>query len=221
MSAYIRKYISTCEAFGWEGGPAANTHITLMRNKAERRNAQWDQPQHSFTVPFQNLTQPYYVPIKQMHLNRRGAWGCFLYRDRLDDTADSDIFAVALSGEDTFQLAKVSQIEGVQYFRNVTAIYTPADDGTGDAVQSNITVLVDDVPTTAYLLDYNTGVIVFDTPMSGGEVLKWSGKFSLWVRFQNDYLPFSIDNKSSGEFVVNGTISLLEMLPPQSGEVES
>lgn len=220
MSIYVRKYISTCEAFGWEGGPCAKTRITPMRNKAEKRNAEWDQPQHSFTVPFQNITQPWYVPIKQMHLNRRGAWGCFLYRDRLDDRADGDVFAVAAAGQTTFQLAKLSEIEGVQYFRHVNAIYTPGSNP-GDALESTIVVLVDDVPTTAYVLDHDTGEIVFDTPMTGGEVLKWSGPFSLWVRFQNDYLPFSIDNRSGGEFVVNGSISLLEMLPPQEGEVSS
>lgn len=221
MYPYIRNYISTCEAFGWEGGPAASTRITMLRNKAERRNAQWDQSQHSFTVPFQNLLQPEYIPIKQMHLNRRGAWGCFLYRDRLDSAADNDVFAVAEAGQDTFQLAKVSELSGVQYFRYVDALYTPDPSDLAEAVESVITVTVDDTPTSAYTVDPDTGVIVFDSPMTGGEVLKWSGGFSVWVRFQNDYLPFSIDNRSGDDFVVNGSISLLQMPPPLEGEVEA
>src|SRR5688500_1287290 len=219
MYAYVRSFISTCEAFGWEGGPNANTRILSLRNKAESRNANWDQSQHQFTVPFNNIKQPLYVPIKKMHLNRRGAWGCFLYRDRLDSTADDDVFATAETGEDTFQLAKLSEIDGVDYFRIVDALYSPDPSSPGEALPSSITVYVDGTPTSAYTIDNDTGIIVFDTPMAGGELLSWSGQFSMWVRFQNDYLPFSIDNRSSGDFIVNGAISLLQMPPPKTGEI--
>ena len=51
--------------------------------------------------------------------------------------------------------------------------------------------------------------------MVGGEILRWSGSFSVWVRFDNDRLPFSIDSRSGGDFVVNGSVDLLEMPPPE------
>lgn len=219
MSIYIRKYISTCEGFGWQVAPTYNTRIVPMRNKSERRNAEWDQPRHQFTVPFNNILQPAWVPIKRMHMNRRGAWGAFLYSDPLDHTAVDEVFAIAVAGEDTFQLAKRSEIEGVDYFREVDAIYEPGDDG--DAEIPTLVVYVDGTPTTAYTLNHDTGQIVFDTPMTGGEVLSWTGPFSVWVRFENDALPFSIDNKSGGHFVVNGTVSLIQVRAPADGEIDS
>ena len=72
---YIRRYIPTCETYGWTGGPGFSTRIVTRLNGRSRRNADWDQPVHSFTLPFQGLTQERYAPIKRMHLNRQGALG--------------------------------------------------------------------------------------------------------------------------------------------------
>ena len=212
MSEYLRAYIPACEGYGWEGGPEHRTSIVQLRSGRERRNAAWAQPQHFYSLPFVNITQPQYAPIKQMHMNRRGRWGVFLYRDRLDDTATDELFAVAEAGQDTFQLGKWSIIEGVSYYRHVTALYLPGEDGS--AVDADPEITVNGTPTAAFTVDHDRGVIVFDSPMSGGEMLRWSGVFSLWVRFDNDRLPFSIDNKSGGDYVVNGQVDLLEMPPP-------
>lgn len=209
---YIRAYIPTCESFGWDGGPSASTRIVSMANGRERRNAQWSQPQHFFSLPFLNIRQQQYIPIKQMHLNRRGRWGVFLYYDRSDPAASDDIFAVAEVGQTEFQLAKYSIIDGVSYRREVHALYRPLADGTAQEVTPEITV--NGVATTAFVVDHDTGTVVFDAPLTGGEVLRWSGQFSIWVRFDNDRLPFSIDNKSGDEFVLNGTVELIEMAPP-------
>ena len=222
MSEYVQAYIKTCEAYGWSGGPGFNTRIVPKLNGRERRNADWDQPQHSYEVPFQNITQPLYAPIKQMHLHRRGAWGVFLYRDRLDWQAEDELFAVAEAGQDEFQLAKTSVIDGVAYLRYVYALYVPDPASSAssyqEAADSDVAITVDGTPTSAYTLDRDRGTVLFDPPMAGGEVLRWSGTFSLWVRFQNDKLPFSIDNRSGGQYVTNGSVQLLEMPPPELTE---
>jgi uncharacterized protein (TIGR02217 family) len=214
MSEYLRAYIPTCEAFGWSGGDGFNTRIVSLRDSGrEARNAKWMQPQHFFSLPFQNISQPQYAPIKQMHLNRRGRWGVFLYHDRSDPSAVDEIFAVATAGQTEFQLSKWSVIEGVSYRREVYALYRPNSDGSAEEVIPTVTV--DDAPFTSFVTDPDRGVLVADAPMAGGEILKWSGLFSLWVRFDNDRLPFSIDSKSNGRFVMNGTVELLEMPPPE------
>lgn len=216
MAVYRRAYISTCEAFGWEGGPGFNTNIVSLANKHENANADWDQPQHFFSLPFMNILPALYTPIKQMHMNCRGMHGRFLYRDRLDCTVDDELLAVAAAGQDEFQLGKWSVIDGVEYFRHVYAMYRPDPSSPGEALEVTPVITVDGTPTTAFAVDHDRGVIVFDTPMSGDQVIRWSAAgFSLWVRFDNDRLPFSIDNKSGDKFVVNGTVSLLEIPPPK------
>lgn len=212
MTEYLRAYIPACEGYGWEGGPEFSTTIVQLRSGREQRNAAWAQPRHFYSLPFVNITQQQYAPIKQMHMNRRGRWGVFLYRDRLDDQAEDEIFAVAEPGQDTFQLGKWSIIDGVSYYRHVTALYAP--DGGGAAVEADPTITVDGTQTSTFTVDHDRGLIVFNTPMSGGEILRWTGEFSVWVRFDNDRLPFSIDNRSGGDYVVNGQVDLLEMPPP-------
>ena len=132
--SYLRAYIPACEGYGWEGGPEFSTRIVRMASGRERRNAEWSQPQHFYAIPFANLTQTQYAPIKQMHLNRRGRWGCFLFRDRLDDYASNESFAVAESGQTEFQLSKWSVIDGVAYHNEINAIYLPGDDWTAEEV---------------------------------------------------------------------------------------
>lgn len=214
MSEYLRAYIAACEGYGWEGGPEHLTTIVQLRSGRERRNAAWAQPRHFYSLPFNNISQPQYAPIKQMHMNRRGRWGVFLYRDRLDYMASDEVFAVAEAGQDTFQLGKWSIIDGVSYYREVNALYLPKADGSGDAVEDDPSITVDGSPTTAFTIDHDRGIVIFDSPLSGGEVLRWTGSFSVWVRFDNDRLPFSIDNRSGGDYVVNGQIDLLEIPPP-------
>ena len=219
--AYVRAYIPTCETYGWTGGPVFSTRIVTRQNGRENRNADWAQPQHEFALPFQGLTQDQYVPIKRMHLNRRGAWGVFLYRDRLDSEADQEVFAIAEAGQDTFQLLKNSTINGVGYQRLVRALYRPDPADPGQALDSDIVIRVDGAPTTAFTLNRDTGEVVFDAPMTGGELLDWSGVFSIWVRFVSDKLPFTIVNRGSATFYVEGSIDLLEMAPPVQIESSS
>lgn len=218
QDAYVREYIPTCETFGWTGGPVFSTRIITKANGRERRNADWSQPQHEYSLPFQGLTQSQYAPIKQMHLNRRGAWGVFLYRDRLDDRLDQTIFAIAAAGQSEFQLSKPSVIDGVEYQRNIVAAYQrdPGDPSGRLAIPSDLVIRVDGVIASPadYVINPDNGKITFDTPMAGSEILDATGPFSIWVRFVSDKLPFTIINKGAKGFFVEGTIDLLEMPAP-------
>lgn len=202
--AYLRAQIEACESFGWEGGPEFKTRIVQMANKRERRNAEWAQPRHRYELPFQNIDPSDYASIKQMHLVCRGMLHTFLYRDPLDNTASNEVFAVGDGGQVEFQLSKPSVIDGVTYLRNVYALNDPVD----------IEVTVDGSPASGHTVDPDRGLVVFDTAPAEGAVLRWSGPFLVWVRFDSDWLPFSIDNKTEAGYASNGTVSLVEDNPP-------
>lgn len=205
--AYLRAQIEACEAFGWEGGPEFRTRIVEMQNKRERRNADWAEARHRFTLPFQNIDPERYANIKQMHLVCRGMLHAFLYRDPLDNVADDDLFAVGDGTQETFQLSKLSVIDGVTYQRNVYAL----PDSTPD-----FEVTANDSPVVAYTLDRDRGLITFDSAPPNGALLRWSGPFLVWVRFNQDWLPFSIDNRGPDGFAHNGTVDLMEVPPPET-----
>lgn len=204
--AYLRAQIEACESFGWEGGPEFKTRIVQMANKRERRNAEWAQPRHRYELPFQNIGPSDYASIKQMHLVCRGMLHAFLYRDPLDNMADDEVFGVGDGSLAEYQLSKLSVVDGVSYQRNVYALPDPPA----------VTVTANDVPVSGVTVDPDTGRIVFDTPPANGAILRWSGPFMIWVRFNQDWLPFSIDNRSADGFAHNGTVELIEVPPPET-----
>lgn len=208
---YIRAFIPACEGFGWTGGPGFSTTIITRRNGRERRNADWSQPQHSFSLPFNALSQAQYAPVKAMHLNRQGAWGCFLYRDPLDFEAVQEVFGIGDGETTTFQLAKRSLIDGVPYYRNVYALYSPGDDG--EAIPSAPVVRINGTPESVSI-DYDRGTVTFAEAPEEGVTLDWTGEFSVWVRFVSDRMPMTISNKGSEGFWIEGSIDLLEQPAP-------
>lgn len=195
---HLDAYITPCPTFGWEGGPEFLTEIVPLRNGREVRTARWDRVRHKFTAPYMNITKEDFRAIKQMHLVCRGMLHAFRWRDQLDYQADNEIFGTGDGVEDTFQLGKFSILDGVEYYREVFALVdTPV-------------ITVNGTPTTAFSVNLRTGEVVFDAPPAAAAVLRWTGEFDIWVRFNSDYLPFSLDNPDA----TNGAIELLEVAAP-------
>lgn len=196
--AYLDTYIEECPAFGWQGGGEFKTLVVEMASGAERRNAEWQNVRHRYQISFLNITKEAYRNIKQLHLVCRGRLHCFKFRDQLDFEATNEAFGVGTGARTQWQLIKQSLIDGVSYQREVYVI-------------ENITVRVNGTPTTAFTVDQDRGIITFNSAPSNGAALTWSGTFAVWVRFDQDYLPFSLDNPDA----TNGSVDLLEMPPPE------
>lgn len=198
--AYINAHLAPCPGYGWEGGPEFRTQIVELQNGRERRNAEWSQAKHRYSAPFMNISKEAYRQIKEMHLVCRGQLHCFKFRDTLDNSASQEFFAVGDGVTTSFQLSKTSSIGGVGYTRGVYAI--------DNLRPFLITVNGDEVE--GYTVDTDRGLVLFEDPPAPGDVLRWSGGFDVWVRFSEDYLPFTLDNPNA----VNGSVNLIEVAPP-------
>lgn len=195
---HLDAYITPCPTYGWEGGPEFLTEIVPLRSGREVRTARWERVRHKFSAPYMNITKESYRAIKRMHLACRGMLYAFRWRDELDYQATDEIFGTGTGAQTAFQLGKFSTVDGVEYFREVFALVgTPV-------------ITVNGVPTTAFAFNGRTGEIEFDVAPALNDVLRWTGTFDVWVRFNSDYLPFSLDNPDA----TNGTIELLEVAPP-------
>lgn len=195
--AYIDAYIEQCAGFGWQGGPEFKTRIVEMKSGRERRNAGIANARHSFTVPFNNIPQENYYLIKQMHLVCRGMLHAFKFRDELDYTATDEVFGTGDGTETVFQLRKISTIDNVSYIRDTFVI------------QPGSEILVNG-STATHTVDLDRGLVTFAAPPANGAALSGTWEFDLWVRFNQDDLPFSIDNRNA----INGSVSLTELPPP-------
>ncbi len=197
---YFDDYLTPCPGYGWEGGPEFSTRIVSLANGRERRNANWAQARRKYSAPFLNISKEAYREILRMFMVCEGMANCFRFRDQLDNTAEDQQFGIGDGTTDEFQLGVVWTSDTVPYFRNVYAL-------TGTPV-----IMVNDTPTGTVTVDMDRGVVVFDTPPAPGEILTWSGEFDVWVRFDQDYLPFSLDNPDA----TNGTVNLVEVPPPEA-----
>lgn len=210
--AYLRAFIPACPAFGWSGGPRFKTRIKVLLSGRERRNADWRQCQFPYTLPFLNIGDDAYRAIAQMFYSCHGMLHTFLYRDPLDSVAQGEEFGIGDGVTKSFQLSKLSATDGVFYQREVYALYTPAADGS--AMLAPPTVTVNGTP-TAVTVDYERGIVTFAVAPALGAVISWSGPFAVWVRFDQDWLPFSIDNRRDGDdYARNGQVQLISDAPP-------
>lgn len=197
--AHLDAYLQPCPGYGWQGGPEFKTQIVELQSGRERRNAMWAEARHRYAAPFVNISKDAYREIKKMHLVARGQLHAFRFRDELDYTADQEVFAVADGVQTVFQLAKVSSIDGVSYTRNV---YAPV----------SAVVITQDFAVVSPTIDYDRGTVTFAVAPPDGAILRWTGDFDVWVRFNQDYLPFTIDNLNA----TNGSVDLIEVPPPES-----
>lgn len=193
---YLNAYIDPCPAYGWNGAPGFQTRIVELRNGRERRNADWSQPRHRYAISFLNISKANHLAIKKMVLVCRGMLHAFRFRDQLDYEADDEIFGVGDGVAREFQLRKVSTVDGLDYERYVYAIVSASI--TNDGVPISPTI------------DMERGLVIFSVAPTAGNVLRWTGVFDIWVRFAEDYNPFSLDNPDA----VNGAINLIEVQPP-------
>lgn len=200
--AYLNEYLDACAAYGWSGGPEFKTRIKVLLSGRERRNADWAQGRHRFTLPFLNIDDDAYRAIRQMFEVCRGMLHAFRYRDPLDHTAMAAEFGIGTGTLQTYQLSKLSAIDGVIYQREVYAL------------PSAPVITVNGVVTAPALVDLDRGTVTINAAL--GTVLRWSGDFDVWVRFDQDWLPFSIDSRRGhDDYARNGSVNLIEVAPPE------
>lgn len=196
-SAYINAYIEQCGAYGWQGGPEFRTRIVEMRNGRERRNAEWARARHSYTVPYMNIQPDGYAAVKQMHYVCMGQLRAFKFKDELDYQLDNEVFGTGNGVTTVFQLLKQSTLDGVTYQREIYVI------------EPGMVITVNGTPVSP-VIDPDRGTITISPAPSNGAVLRATGEFGVWVRFNQDNLPFSIDDLRA----INGSISVIEVPPP-------
>ena len=199
MTAYAT-VLDLCPAYGWQGGPQFNTRIVGLRNGHERRNANWSQVQHRYTLPFQNIhADDYLADLKSVFLAMQGQTHSFLAKDYSDFEATGESLGNAPSGTTAVQLQRVSTFGSATYTRKITK-----------PKSGTLTVYEDGTP-KAGTVDTATGLFTPTSSWSEGKALTADFEFYVPVRFASDFLPMSIDNRSGQHYMLNGSVELVEV----------
>ena len=192
--------IAPIPGFGFTGGPEFQTNIQNIASGREKRNAEWSVCRHKYSAPFKNISEAAYREIKRVFLVMRGRTHTFLHRDWGDFTATDEPFGTGDGATALFYLRKVSTVDGGGSYTRLI-----------DKPDAGVTVKVNGVITAAAVSQLD-GSVAFAVAPAVGAALTWSGEFFVHVRFDMDYLPFSLDDKNSGGFVTNGSVDLIEVL---------
>jgi uncharacterized protein (TIGR02217 family) len=191
--------LDPCVAYAFVGGPEFSTRISVLRNAHERRNANWAQARHRWTAPFVNISPSDYTEIKRVFQACQAQTFGFLFKDFLDFQANKEPLGNTPAGSTAVQLVKTSTAGSQSYVRPITR---PVAAGF---------VLYQDGIAKSGTLDVATGLFTPTTAWTAGKPLTWSGEFRVPVRFNTDWLPFSIDNASADGYVINGTVEIQEV----------
>lgn len=184
--------------FGWQGAPEFSTLIKRQRSGRERRKPLQEVVKHRYTLPFQNITDAAYLRyLKSIFLATRGAAYGFRVKDHSDFRATGAAFGFGDGVTTAFDLFVPYQFGDAVYLRLILYPVNPVFYAGGAAA--------------AAAFDPITKKVVFTTAPADDAPLTWDGEFRVLVRFENDTLPMSIDNKSGEKLVMNGSVDLLEI----------
>src|SRR5690606_30917554 len=117
-------------------------------------------------------------------------------KDWSDYIAEGEIIGFGTGVLDQYQLQKTYTFGT---FSTIRPIQKP--------VNGTVTVFADGAPIAA-TVNPNTGIVEVNAPL--GQELTWNGEFDTPVRFSDDRMSFSIDNRSGG-FILNSDVDLQEI----------
>lgn len=187
--------ILDCVAYGSEFGHRYRTRINELRSGVERRNGEWERPLGRYSIVYQNLRQDDANTVVAAHHACMGRLIGFRFKDWADYQADDEVLGFGTGAVQELQLVKTYQFGSLSNTRN---IYKPVP---------SITVYENGSPIAASV-DYTTGIVTITATL--GAEITWSGEFDVPVRFADDEMSFSIDNRS-GDYILNNDVELLEI----------
>lgn len=169
-------------AYGFEGGPEYSTAVVDLENGLEDRDSAWMYPRHKYSAKFDNLPDAAREMIINVFHVTRGKRHSFKFKDWNDFEAVAQPLNVPA--------AMVGTLLPVQLYKT----YTFGTAYTIRPVQAlkNAVVYLAGVP-VAGTLDTELGMFYPAAAWAAGNYT-WTGEFYVWVRFDNDYNPFTINS---------------------------
>lgn len=186
MSSFHEVRLPLALAFGSSGGPECATDVARLASGAESRNARWAGSRRRWEIGGAAVKTDAAHELVSFFEARRGRMHGFRFRDPVDWKSCAPSQAVAATdqelgvgdGETTeFQLVKRYASGGAFRDRKIVK-----------PVEGSVLVAVGGVATSAFEVDWTTGVVTFDAAPAEGAVLTAGFEFDVAVRFDADRL---------------------------------
>lgn len=214
--ALINELFPVVISYNSEGGPNYRVTIDEMDNGKEQRLARWPVGRHSYDAKGGVKTKTQYADVLDLFHVAGGPEDYFRWKDYGDfqtaatvthtdcELVDANGAPAVGDGSTTvFYLAKKYTFGGTSKYRPITLpVAETVKIGVGGSLQT---------VTTHYTLDDTTGAVTFVSAPALSAVLTGGCEFHVPVRFDTEYLPGRIINRSGNEFLIDFDIPLIEV----------
>jgi uncharacterized protein (TIGR02217 family) len=166
--------------YGFEGGPRYSTAETDMENGFVEKDSEWVYPRHEYSASFGDIDDDVRDEIISVFHACRGKRHSFLFKDWNDYTITNQLIEVEPGTSKTIQLYKKYSWGQVYSIRPIQAIKSASlTDANGDQVPGSFNLM--------------TGEF---TPLAawGTGEYKLTCEFYVWVSFEADYNPMTINS---------------------------
>ena len=166
--------------YGFEGGPRYSTGVVDLENGFEERDSEWMYPRHEYSASFGDIDDPDRDLIISVFHACRGRRHSFLFKDWNDFEAENEPLSVEVGTSNTVQLYKTYAWGQAYTIRPVQALaFATIYDDNDDPVTGTLNLLTGEFTPVG---------------MWGAGSYRWSGEFYVWVRFEADYNPMTINS---------------------------
>lgn len=168
--------------YGFEGGPRYKTGTVDLENGFYDKDSQWIYPRHEFSAQFGNIDDARRDKIIAVYHVCRGSRHSFMFKDWNDFEIVDQPITVEAGTLNKIQLYKAYQPFGPPYvtIRPIQALkWATITDENDDEVTGTYNLL--------------TGEFTPNTAWGSGEYIL-NCEFYVWVFFENDYNPMTINS---------------------------
>ncbi len=183
-------------SYGSTFGPEFKTRIFEADSGYEQRNSVWSNGRLMCDIATGIQTQDELDKLLAFFRVVRGRGDKFRLKDWSDYTISNTVIGVGDGVKTQFQAIKIYAVSNDSVTRTITRLL--ASPATPSAVNE---IQVNNIVTTAYTVDADTGIITFDAPVPSSEevrIVYW--EFDVPVRFDVDKISLDLVSFKSGSW---------------------
>ncbi|CEI85386.1 TIGR02217 family protein [Ehrlichia minasensis] len=171
-------------SYGSTGGPEFSTSIVQTNNGSEYRKVNLSYSRNKYNIMYNVKSEDQLLKLIKFFYVHRGKAIGFRFKDWSDYKAKKEQIGIGNDKQKNFQITKTYSIDQHSYIRKITK-----------PVINTVKIYYDNIEKVdGFSVNFSNGQIEFNTPPHNGVIIYADYEFDVPVRFDSDYLPYSIDN---------------------------
>ncbi|MGN7618500.1 MAG: DUF2460 domain-containing protein [Ehrlichia sp.] len=171
-------------SYGSTGGPEFSTSIVETNNGAEYRSVNLSHSRNKYNIIYSVKSEEQLLKLINFFYIHKGRAIGFRFKDWSDYKAKRQKIGTGNGEQKNFQIIKTYKVDRHSYVRIITK-----------PVVNTVKIYCNNtLQTDRFFINFSNGQVQFDVAPDDGIEIYADYEFDIPVRFDSDYLPYSIDN---------------------------